>query len=156
VREYLSSFQLTELISPALPTRVVGGALIRLRITSPDVEFDLPVLRYFVGSAQSTDRVTVMALHNPIAGGEISFETEFNWQSVQAAEYYRYECFDNSGLTGYALSGAVTSGNDTSLRVPRAVMEHLVPGERYWCQTVAIDESGRRMAQSKVVVLFAR
>ncbi|MFT5115525.1 MAG: hypothetical protein ACI8P9_004876 [Parasphingorhabdus sp.] len=161
VREFLTSFQHTELVSPVLPAAAIGGALVRLRITAPAVSFALPVLRYYVGPEANQQQLsavplTPMTLRWPTADGDVSLSTEFKWQPVDSALYYQYECFGNNRLSGDAIAAAVAPATDSALRVSAVVMDNLTTGEQYWCRMIAIDAVGRRIAESAAVALIAR
>ncbi|GJL82915.1 MAG: hypothetical protein DHS20C01_25490 [marine bacterium B5-7] len=159
VREFLNNLQRIRLLSPALPTVDEGGVLLRLRITRPDVLFELPVLRYYVlpsgarmGDNNNLPEITLLA---PVGETPLGTRTEFRWLPVDGARAYRFECYANTEMTGGMITGAIVLADSDRLSPSELVMDHLEAGSGYWCRIVAIDKDGFLSAASMLLRMTA-
>jgi hypothetical protein len=160
VREFLNNQQRLKLISPVLPTAEQGGVLLRLRITAPDIVFELPVLRYYVGPdlvLPGTESVQPGSLRllQPVGQGLIGPDTRFQWVAIPGASAYRLECYVDIGMSGGMVTGAVVPGDRGELSPSSLMLDHLQPGTGYWCRVVSIGEGGTLSAASDLIPLTA-
>ena len=161
VREFLNNRQRVKLVSPPLPTAEPGGILLRLRISAPDVAFELPVVRYFVGSAAAppladAEPLATLTMLEPFSDAQMTRDTTFRWVPVNGASAYRLECYADLMMASGMVTGAVVPEARTQLSPSLLVMDHLSDGTGYWCRMVAIGSAGRPTAASDLVRLTAR
>ncbi len=158
VREFLNNRQLIKLSSPALPADDIGGVLLRLRITSPHVLFQLPVLRYYIGlkpaeSALEATGLRPLTLLSPATNELLDESTRFHWQSIPGTVAYRFECYSELDMKGGMVTGAIVPGDRSEAGVSALVLDHLEKGRNYWCRVVSIAGNGRLDSASKPVSL---
>ncbi len=161
VREFLNNRQRVKLVSPPLPTGESGGILLRLRISAPGVAFELPVVRYFVGSTAAppvdgADSLAPLTMLEPFSDDDMNRDTRFRWMPVNGARAYRLECYADLMMASGMVTGAVVPEARTQLSPSLLVMDHLADGAGYWCRVVAIGAGGSPTAASDLVRLIAR
>ncbi len=161
VREFLNNRQRIRLVSPVLPTTETGGVLLRLTIGAPDVAFQLPVIRYYVGGdgappVLDTAGLAPLSLLAPTGNADVRRDTLFRWLPVAGATAYRMECYDDLMMSAGMRTGQVVPLERAQLAVSALVMEHLEEGAGYWCRVVAIGGGGLPSAASELVRLTAR
>jgi hypothetical protein len=104
--------------------------------------FPLPVLRYYVGSADTKSVALVLPASDArvSAGSPIQFE----WRPVGVAAFYRLELKESAGTSVLA---AIVEAPTTTYRSPPLAGELLVAGKLTWT-VIALDERGKEVARS--------
>lgn len=148
VRRYVNGREPLRLESPPLPTRLLGLHLVRLRITQPAADFELPQLRYFVRAESAQAPVAALSLEAPAPDAVLQAETEFAWRAVPETRAYRLEirALDDDG--GRATTGLVVDGRRSAASLSAVTRDHLRAGGRYRWRVLAIDDQGRVVARS--------
>ena len=165
VQQQLSASKRSRLSSPPLPTGQVGLYRLRLRIVEPAVQFQAPVIYYFVGGrADSEPLPTALDLLAPRPGGLLAATTDFHWQAVQGASAYQLEIYARPRLAAPAIGSGPITGSATHAEAPRvsgrpltgmlvpaaqtrtalsrAVRQYLAPGHDYLWRVLAIGSDG--------------
>lgn len=155
VRQYLNSFQRASFRSPVLPTRSVGQYLVRLRIDSPDLLFEPPVIEYFVGTdvdsgVASVLEVVPITIEAPADGGELQVGSTLRWSPVGLTTAYRYELYAEADANTDMISGAVIPGKQSQATLSALVADRLTNNRDYWWRVVAIDDKGLEHGVSDV------
>jgi hypothetical protein len=176
VRRYLyTGTSPITLKSPPVPTTDAGQYLVTLRITKPEVAFEQPVVRYFVGEQKSGMKPPAsLALTAPRDFAQFGRDTRFAWQTIEGAHAYRLELYPKApelvGLnlpaldgssgaptryrpSGPRVAGAVLPGNETEITLSPATRRHLQSGQTYLWRVLAIGERGDVMAASPLRAL---
>jgi hypothetical protein len=158
-REYLMSSGQTTLSSPNLPTTIVGAYLLRLNITQPEAQFEMPILRYFVQSNNDSASVIVqkMKILLPPENVKLTLATEFSWQAVQDAKAYQIEFYSHinrqqllpTSDQDKPITGAIVPASQTSLTMGRISTGHLQTGATYFWRMIAISDKGQKIAASE-------
>ncbi len=156
VRRFLGAGGEVEITGPVLPTMRPGTYLVRLRITAPAVDFDLPVLRYVVsatpdGGVPMAAPVPEAAVHSPAPDSLIGPDLVFSWAPVAGARVYRIELWSHDGgadLAGALVSGLAVPADLTRVTLPATTRSHLRPGRHYRWRVRALDGQGGLLAQS--------
>lgn len=166
----------TRIRSPMLPTDAEGAYLVRLRITRPDVGFEMPVLRYFVNPARDAmpEPLSIVATA-PASGATHGVSTRFSWKPVPAASAYRVEFHERAATAaipepgvsmdaesatispealGQPVSGIVLGGNVSDTELSQLALSHLAPGRSYWWRVLAYDQAGRVIGRSDLRRLY--
>jgi hypothetical protein len=154
VREYLTSFKRVSLQSPPLPTDKPGNYVLRLRIDSPEVQFTLPVIQYYVNleplPAPEAERdLLPLIVTSPPPGGVAMPAMNFKWSGVPGTAVYRFEVYLDEGLKSGMVTGALIRGDLSDLVLSPLVHDHLQSGKEYWCRIVSVDSNGQLHAASK-------
>lgn len=159
VRQYLITGDSKTLVSPTLPTRLIGQYRVRLRLTEPELNFVLPEIRYFV-SARRPESVPPpapislirppLSLIRPPPSASLTPKLLFRWQAVKAARVYQLEFHtDTSSPLAGNLPDLSGGGDLASPRVPvgqRPVTGMMVPRKRR--QTI-LSAAARQHLQSR-------
>ena len=147
VRQYLNSFQKVSLLSPVLPSGQVGRYLVRLRLDSPETDFESPAIAYSVNprfpeEGTVASDVIEMRILDPQPAAEVLPGQEFRWQPVGLTSVYRYEVYESASDTAAIVTGAAVSGASSRAELTPLVVDRLQAGRQYWWRVVAIDASG--------------
>lgn len=164
VREPLAAGGRVRLLSPELPTDTVGLYLVRLRVDDPAVDFELPVLRYFVSERGEADEGTGLDLLSPPPRALLAADTRFRWKPVAGARAYQLEFYPGGtetrlpslGPDGGAgtvlperpLTGLLLPAERQETGLSSLVYQYLEPGRAYRWRVVAIGQDGRVLARS--------
>ncbi len=141
------------LCTPPLPANEVGSYVLRLRIDEPEVAFEPPVIRYYVGeappdlAAATRPPALSISISGPAVGAELSDQLRFAWAPVPGATYYRIEFFEAASEDSQMVTGIVLTPDQTAAAISRLAREHLSPGTVYW-RVVAIGPTGELTAAS--------
>jgi len=110
--------------SPALPTKITGSYLLRLKINRPQTDTEQIVLKYFVGDSPTEEvlegRTRVpetLSTEGPAKSGPAKSSTKFSWDAVPGSVAYQVEIYDKKGGEGGIVTDAGTS-NFCMIRVP--------------------------------------
>lgn len=174
-RQLVGGGQQLTLRSPELPTQATGLYLVRLRITSPVLSFDSPVIRYFVNAGVKTlPPVGAIRALKPGEGTIINRDTRFEWSAVPGARVYQVEfrgrraplvaaqipslgeshqAVPEEGEaedTTYPMAGIMVAGTTQQLSLSALSLSRLTPGSSYGWRVLAYDERGQLIASSEL------
>jgi len=160
VREYLTSFQKVSLRSPLLPTNNPGSYVLRLRIDSPEVNFTLPIVQYFIDvKPELLDQVKSiipLLIINPPPGQSAMASTNFRWSSVPETSVYRFEIYLDEAMSSNMVAATLIKNENTNTMLSPLMYDHLVGGKTYWFRVVSIDKEGKLVANSQLSPLIVR
>lgn len=113
--------------------------------------FSMPMLRYYVGSADvdlEKVKAAPLELVRPLSDALVASgaPVPLEWRSSIAAKFYRVEVNDSSGN---AVIAAIVESPVTRYTTPPLVGERAVSGKLSW-RVVALDANGRELARSPV------
>lgn len=133
------------LISPPLPTHLMGVGLVRFRLTDPALTEQSPAIGYLVQSRAVTS-IGVIDELAPQAGGRVTAETVFTWRkSSEGGALTRLEILsEGTFITGMGLPSAE---NSAALSAP--VLSRLEQGKSYEWRVITLDQNGRPVAASQ-------
>lgn len=164
VRQQQSSSGLTRIEGPALPTKQRGIHLVRFRITEPAVEFNAPVIRYYVfDKGKRPDfLLTDIAVLSPGTGSTLNQDTRFEWASVKKAIAYQLEIYADPSDTrlarlpslgtstqtkisiqGPLIAGLLLNDTRTSAVIPKNIRNKLEKGRWYIWRIIALNHEGK-------------
>lgn len=159
-REYLMSSGQTTISSPNLPTTSAGTYLLRLNITQPEAQFEMPILRYFVRSDDELGKDAVvqkMTVSLPAEKTKLTFTTQFTWQAIKDAKAYQVEFYARpirqelvrTSKQNKPLTGVIVPASQTSLTMGQISTGHLHIGTTYFWRVIAISDKGQKIAASE-------
>ncbi|HHO68048.1 MAG TPA: hypothetical protein ENK12_03355 [Gammaproteobacteria bacterium] len=153
VRQALFGGQSATLTSPPLPTGRAGLYRLRLRVTQPRLDQDVPVLHYFV-RGQSGPVVQRIELREPADDAPLRIGTAFRWRPLAGVSAYRLEIYPPASggdgqPPGRPLTGMLVGGRREALNFSPLAWRHLAPGGRYRWRLIAIDAAGRVIGRSE-------
>lgn len=174
VRQFVGAGNETTLIGPALPTRLTGLHLVRLRLISPELPFETPVARYFVNrSAGPAPRP--IALKGPPHLALLAANTQFEWQPIPDVRAYQLEFYlqprpavppddlrkldrqtalpPEADLSGAPATGLLVPGTTSTVAISRLARSHLASGRTYLWRVLAIGPDGQVNGESPVRVI---
>lgn len=162
----------TRIVSPELPDDMTGLYEVRLIVRQPQLNFDLPRLRYYISAGDTARDIGTLSLIGPDEKVAITEATVFAWQPVAGAQAYQIEIFADKRKpgapetrTGEAapefllgvfdletplVAGKVVPGSSARARLSDASLQYLESGETYRWRVRAIDARGQVMAQSSL------
>ena len=160
-QQYLMSGGQVTIKSPKLPSRNQGSYLLQLRITQPESEFKLPILRYIVsGGRGSESNIGVASIQTilPLANQKLVPETTFSWNPVDGAKAYQLELYDRPivsnnqiGLNSEKpITGILIPAKETQTKIGRVSRTHLLQGTSYYWQVVAVSAEGKIIGKSEL------
>ncbi len=172
-RQLVGAGQQLTLRSPELPTQATGLYLVRLRVTSPVLSFDSPVIRYFINSGiKTTPPVGDIRTLKPSEGEVVDPGTRFEWSPVPGARVYQVEFRGRRASsvaaqipslgeahvgtpiegeeddTSYPMAGIMVAGTTQELSLSALALSRLAPGSSYWWRVQAYDDRGQLIASS--------
>lgn len=110
--------------TPALPVKITGSYLLRLKINRPPTDTAKLVLKYFVGDEHPDEELAggkavpeTIATEGPAKSGPAKSDTKFTWDAVPGSVAYQVEIYDKKGGEGGVITDAGTS-NFCMIRVP--------------------------------------
>lgn len=174
VRQFVGAGNETTLIGPALPTRLTGLHLVRLRLISPELPFETPVARYFVNrSAGPVPRP--IALKAPPHLALLAANTQFAWQPIPDVRAYQLEFYlqprpavppddlsklerptalpPEADLSGAPATGLLVPGTTSTVAISPLARSHLASGRTYMWRVLAIGPDGQVNGESPVRVI---
>ncbi|HEC20711.1 MAG TPA: hypothetical protein ENI97_15465 [Gammaproteobacteria bacterium] len=158
-KQYLLAGGKVVLQTPRLPTGLTGEYLLRLQISRPTPDFNMPVLRYTIskrGQSISGMRIKPLQVARPAADAVLAVSTEFAWQPVTGASAYQLEIYTrpvhDTDLPGASqpppLTGVLVPAAKTHLTVGGLSRAHLLSGSSYYWRVVALSATGQVIARS--------
>lgn len=165
VRQFLAAGRTIVIESPRLPTNLTGSYILRLRITSPAVDFNDLVLRYSViRSSTPATAAQPISLISPLPNSAIDKSTQFSWKAIAGAISYQLEIYElppadlpykgllstdieqnqNKVLTTGVL---IPSDRQTTPLTPIA-LQYLTSDKTYYWRTIAVDGEGNLVGKS--------
>lgn len=172
-RQLTGSGRQFTLRSPPIPTQDAGLYLVRLRVTQPDTFFEEPIIRYFINPGLKPEApIQQLRLGKPNEGSVLARQTQFSWDPVAGAQYYRLEIYPTGNANpSYRLpslgagtdlperpvapeadqrpiSGALISADTPELVLSDLSFSHLERGRQYLWRVQAFDEYGRLIGES--------
>jgi hypothetical protein len=176
VNQQLSGVSQTQILSPKLPTSLVGRHYLRFcvtgigNVTLPDNNSDpqcaSEIISTLVGYQVFPDSQTVIALTGlSPSWRSVESQTLFSWPSISSASVLQLQIFKvnaSNGNIGYWAGTAASSGYQfiTGMLLPGEavrsklsdyVLANLKPGETYFWRLSAYGDDGRLLANSKVL-----
>jgi hypothetical protein len=154
VHEYLTFGSRTTMRTPTvppLPTFEPGLHRLTLRILQPPVNFEIPVITYYVTAAPAAPpRLELVA---PERGLTMSAaDAVFRWMSVPGASAYRLDLFEEGKPA--AVASAMTK--DAEYALPVSTARRLSDGGRYVWRVTALSEAGGIVGESEPRALVWR
>lgn len=162
----------TRLVSPELPDDMTGLYEVRLVVRQPQLNFDLPRLRYYISAGDAARETGTLSLIGPDEKAPVTAATVFAWQPVSGAQAYQIEIFADKrkpGGTGPRtadtapaflldvfdmetplVAGKVVPASSSRARLNEASLQYLESGETYRWRVRAIDARGQVIAQSRL------
>jgi len=168
-RRFLSGRGKTQIDAPTLPAAQIGKHLLRLRVFSPEINFQFNQLEYFVLRGESLIKMSGL---KPYDRSVVDASTEFSWQRIREAVAYQIEVYQRKPsaqpdflrktngtnwvhprddkmrhihrVKGLRLKPAITSAQLSGL-----VLEELQPGQNYTWRVFAYDIDGALLGASK-------
>ena len=174
VRQQLSSTQQVTLRSPKLPSYQTGLYQVRLRLTEPVPEFDMPMLQYFVSDETNALAVPVkLIVDSPSTDTIFSAQLAFRWQAVKDAIAYRLDVYEdlsspvlrpelgmimhpyewNLNASDTPITGMLLPASKTKTVLSPAVQSYLTSRQHYLWRVIAIDKNGETIAVSTLRVI---
>ncbi|NOZ10510.1 MAG: hypothetical protein GXP09_05685 [Gammaproteobacteria bacterium] len=153
VRDYLSGPDQTDILSPALPTRMPGLYIVRLRISKPFIGKEMPELRYYITpTEQPAGPPKSMTVISPVTGATLALDTRFEWQRIKGAKTYHIEFFASPPGDQAPVSGMVVDGSKQSAQLSDVVGDYLKTGTVYM-RVLAVDSKGSVIGESRPLSL---
>jgi len=158
-RQYLLAGDKVVLLSPNLPSGMIGNYRVRLRIDKPKPDFQLPELRFAVnrsGQSRIKNRIVPLQVIRPAPDALLINDTLFAWRPITAASVYQLELYTrpvrDSDLPGASrqtpITGVLVPAEKTQLTVGSLSRAHLLVGNHYYWRVIALSEKGQVIARS--------
>jgi hypothetical protein len=158
-KQFLLAGDIVNLQSPELNTELSGTYLVRLKIHSPQLEAQLPLIRYTVNRSGHTKMSSAQAeirVSEPAPNAYLAEQTRFSWQAVPDATAYQVELFIRPVVEQLLVSsdeapltGVLVPANKTSITIGRLPRSHLQPGATYYWRVIALSNSGQIVGKSE-------
>lgn len=148
VRRNLAGGDRSIISSPQLPTDSQGLYVVRLRLQEPDLDFVIPILRYFVTAPEAAPAgapPAPVSLQSPANDALLGMDTEFRWQSLPQSRAYMLQFYPAAGPAephAPPVAAVLVPGDRQSTVLEPLTWQRLESGTRYRWRIRALAEDG--------------
>ncbi len=136
---------------PALPTFSQGTHRVRLVITSPSMDIDLPVAIYYVETAKAAEVVPIAKIQPPCGSHRPYAAVAFSWGAVKSAELYIVDFLKQKDDQPF-FSAQV---KQPAYNLPAVLLKkYFKPGTAYVWRVRALDSQGAVTGESNACGLI--
>lgn len=158
LRRFLGAGRKLIIESPTLPSQSTGSYILRLSVTSPEVEFEPLLLHYSIIRGSSFEQaIQTIRLITPPNRHSINEQSMFSWEPIASATQYQLEIYEspkgNQPLDTpndkVLATGILLPSNELESTLTPLTIQHLKKGKTYYWRAVAIDANGLLVAKSE-------